>query len=295
MKNFTIKYGLKNFFKCLKYIFIPLGMLCLGAILGLSIALPICQNSLSELFDGLVKSVQDASFDTKALKSEFMSVVSELDWSEPQTALSNIVDKAWLIAALTRCMTALTGLEDLGNTIEGEVETAFSGIFTGVLVFGVFVVLSLIGGYILTRYLIRKELASRSVWKFFVVYFIHGLATLGMTVLGVWLVSFWQLSVFIFPIVFFLVMSMMSMFEAYVVHGWRRIPMKQIVTTKNVGVKLLTDLIIFLIWSVSVTVITAIFNRFAGIIVGIVIFEIAAIVINLNAEAYVKSAVENEL
>ena len=296
MKDFTVKYGLKNFFKCLKYIFVPLGLLCLGAILGLSIAIPLCEQSLSNLFEELVNSAQNATIDTKALRSEFLSVVGELDWGAPKSALESLTDKAWLTTALARCMTALTGLDYSQNgVVSSGVEDAADDVFWGILIFFLFISLAFIGGYILARYLIRKELASRSVWKFFIVYLIHGLATLGMTVLGVWLVSVWQPSVFIFPIVFFLFMSVLSMFEAYIVHGWHHVPMKKIVTTKNVGTKLLSDLIIFLIWVASVAIITAIFNKFAGIVVGILIFEIASIVINLNAEAYVKSAVEKTL
>ena len=294
MKDFTIGYGLKNFLKCLKYIFIPLGMLCLGAILGLSIAIPICQHSLGNLFDAIVNSAQDLTIDTNALRSEFMSVVGELNWSEPQTALQSITDKAWLTAALTRCMTALTGLDSFESTVEGEVEAAFSGIYTGVLVFFFFLILSFIGGYMLTKSLIRKELASRTFWKFIAIYIIHGLITMGTTALGIWLLSVWRLSVFIFSVGFFILISVLSMFEAYLVQGWRKVPAKKIVTTKNVAFKLLSDFIIFLVWAAIVALITVIFNRFAGMIIGIVIFEIASIVINLNAEAYVKSVATDD-
>ena len=71
MKDFTIKYALKNFLNCLKYIFVPLGLLSLAVILGLSLAIPICGQSLSKLFDAVANSVQDATIDTSALRKEF--------------------------------------------------------------------------------------------------------------------------------------------------------------------------------------------------------------------------------
>ena len=295
MNEFKVKYALKNFLKCLKFIFVPLGMLSLGAILGLSLALPLCGESLNKLFEAVSGSAQDATIDTAALRREFFAVVGELDWNAPKTALQSLTDKAWLSAALARCMSALTGLEYSDNgIISSEVDEAASGILTGVLIFSLFIVLAFIGGYILTKSLIRKELASRSVWKFVVVYIVHGLATLGITALGVWLVTLWQPSVFIFPVVFFLLMSVLSMFEAYIVHGMGKIEAKKIVTAKNVRSKLLSDAVIFLVWAASVALITAVFNEFAGALIGILMFEIGTIVMDLNAEAFVKDAVEKK-
>lgn len=295
MNEFKVKYALKNFLKCLKFIFVPLGMLSLGAILGLSLALPLCGESLNKLFEAVSGSAQDATIDTAALRREFFAVVGELDWNAPKTALQSLTDKAWLSAALARCMSALTGLEYSDNgIISSEVDEAASGILTGVLILSLFIVLAFIGGYILTKSLIRKELASRSVWKFVVVYIVHGLATLGITALGVWLVTLWQPSVFIFPVVFFLLMSVLSMFEAYIVHGMGKIEAKKIVTAKNVRSKLLSDAVIFLVWAASVALITAVFNEFAGVLIGILMFEIGTIVMDLNAEAFVKDAVEKK-
>lgn len=295
MKEFTVKYALKNFLKCLKFIFVPLGMLSLGVILGLSLAIPLCGRSLNELFDAVSNSVQDVTIDTAALRKEFFAVVGELDWNEPQSALSSLMDKAWFTEAITRCLTALTGMDYSANAgVLSEIDAAVNGVVTGTLIFSLFVSLAFIGGYILTKSLIRRELASRSVWKFIIVYIFHGVATLGITVLGVWLVTLWKPSVFIFPIVFFLIMSALSMFEAFIVHGWGKLPVKRILTAKNVGTKLLSDLIIFLIWVASVAVITAIFNAFAGVLIGVLIFEISTIVIDLNAEAYVKAVVEKK-
>lgn len=295
MKEFTVKYALKNFLSCLKYIFIPLGMLSLGLILGLSLAIPLCGNSLNELFDAVSNSVQDATIDTAALRKEFFAVVGELNWREPQSAISSLTDKAWFTAAITRCLTALTGNDYTANAgVLSEIDDTVNGVFAGTLIIFLFIILAFIGGYILTKSLIRRELASRSVWKFILVYIVHGLATLGITVLGVWLVTLWQPSVFIFPVVFFLLMSGLSMFEAYIVHGWGKIPAKKILTSKNVGTKLLSDFIIFLAWAAIVAIITAIFNKFAGMLIGVLIFEIGTIVIDLNAEAYVKAVVEKK-
>lgn len=295
MNEFTIKYALKNFLKCLKFIVVPLGMLCLGAILGLSLALPLCGQSLSALFEAVANSAQDVTIDTTALRREFFAVVGELDWNAPKTALESLTDKAWITAALVRCMTALTGLDYAEDgIISSEVDDAVSGVVMAMLIFFLFIAVSFIGGYILTKSLIRKELASRSVWKFIMVYVVHGLATLGITALGVWLVTLWQPSVFIFPVVFFLLMSVLSMFEAYIVHGMGKVKAKKILTAKNVRSKLLSDFIIFLVWAASVALITFVFNEFAGAIIGILMFEIGTIVMDLNAEAYVKAVAEHK-
>ena len=296
MKDFTVKYALKNFLSCLKYIFVPLGLLSLGVILGLSLAIPICGQSLNKLFEVAANSMQDATIDTAALRTEFFAVVGELNWKEPLTAINSLMDKAWFTAAITRCLTAMTGTDYTANAgVLSEIDDTVNGVITGFAIILVFVIFAFIGGYMLTKSLIRKELASRSVWKFILVYVVHGLATLGITALGVWFVALWKYSVFIFPVVFFLLMSILSMFEAYLVHGWHKVPAKKILTSKNIRTKIISDFIIFLVWVAIVAIITLIFKKFAGMLIGVLMFEIATIVIDMNAEAYVKDFVEKKL
>jgi len=58
---------------------------------------------------------------------------------------------------------------------------------------------------------------------------------------------------------------------------------------------LLVNLLIILIAAAFTAIIVAVVNTVTGIFVGLALFEIAAIVIGMNAEAYVKDAVAQKL
>lgn len=80
--------------------------------------------------------------------------------------------------------------------------------------------------------------------------------------------------------------------EAYIVHAWKKTDIKRIVNVKKIFQLFLTDAIILVLVGVSVQLIVLLTNTFTGISVGIVLMEIAFIVISLNAESYVKTFVK---
>lgn len=89
-----------------------------------------------------------------------------------------------------------------------------------------------------------------------------------------------------------IIFGAISLFEAYIIQGFKKVSFQQIVNLKNIGQFLLTNLMIFAI-AMSFTWITQwIFNSIMAMFVGISLFEIAFLVISMNAEAYVKTSCE---
>ena len=72
-----------------------------------------------------------------------------------------------------------------------------------------------------------------------------------------------------------------------IVDSWKKRDIKRIVNVKKIFQVFLTDAIILVLVGVSVQLIVLLTNTFTGISVGIVLMEIAFIVISLNAESYV--------
>ena len=77
------------------------------------------------------------------------------------------------------------------------------------------------------------------------------------------------------------------------IHAWKKTDIKRIVNLKNIFQLFLTDAIILVLVGVFVQWIVLLTNTFAGLSVGIVLMEIAFIVIGLNAESYVKTIVKD--
>ena len=104
--------------------------------------------------------------------------------------------------------------------------------------------------------------------------------------------SVWKPSALISSLVSILLFGFVSLLEAYIVHAWKKVDIKKIVNAKNIFTLFATDLIIFLLAGVCVLLAITLTNFIVGIVIGVVLMEIAFIVIGLNAEAYVKGVLE---
>lgn len=288
-----IKQGIANYFKNLKYFFTPLGTLALGFIFGLSVFIPGVVSSLSALAENVKTVLSDTAVDFTALKNSIVSAVQSLNWDAPIDAIRTMVDSDWLMKTLNDCVGAFVESTDVyiaGLKVAVDAFTADLALYFSAVV--VFVFLGIIGGFFLTKWLIRRNMAKRSLWKYLLNSFIDSLISSTLVALCVWLISVWQPSIFISSVITVSLFGFISLFEAYIVHAWKKVDLKEIVNGKNILKLFATNMIILLISGIMLLIAIAITNVIAGIFIGIVLMEIALIVIGLNAEAYVKSAAE---
>lgn len=291
-----IKNGVKNYLVCLKYILTPLGAMFLGIIIGLSVLIPIAQSCLNELAEEIKAIVQEVEIDPNRLIENLWESITALDWSNPADAISTMFTREWVEKTLVESLNALIfGKHDYTAQIQIAVENASSSLFTGAIVFIVFVAVSVVAGYFIVKAQIRNQIAKRAFWKFAIVAVADCVISLALFILNVWLLSLWTPGIVISSVLSFFIVGAVALFEAYLVHGYKKVAVKKVVTAKNIGLHALTNFLIYLIWFAFTAVITLLLNRLAGIVIGLTLFEIASIVMNLNAESFVKGYAEKTL
>ncbi len=288
-----IKQGIINYFKNLKYFFTPLGTLALGLIFGMSAFIPGVISSVSKFSNEVQTILSDTSIDFSALKDSVLSAIRSLDWGDPWGAVRTMTSSEWLMNTLSGCVSSFVESTDVYALQFSAAITAFtSELAAYVSIVIVFLMLGLIGGFFLTKWLVRRNMAKRSLWKYFLHSFVDSILSATLVSLCAWLIAIWKPGALISTIVSISLFGFISLLEAYIVHAWKKVEMKEIVTAKNVFILFATNLIIFLISVVMVSLVTALTNAIVGVFIGIVLMEIAFIVIGLNAEAYVKGVVE---
>ena len=288
-----IKQGIVNFFKNLKYFFTPLGALALGLIFGLSVLIPGIISSVSTLANEVESILSDTTIDFSALKNSIISTVQSLDWNSPLDAIGTIINSDWLMNTLNDCVGSFVKITEVYATqFKAAVNTFTHNIAECFAKFIVFLGLGLIGGFFLTKWLIRRNIAKRNLWKFLLHSFVDSILSATLVATCVWLLSVWKPSIFISSVISVLLFGFISLLEAYIVHAWKKTDIKRIVNVKKIFQLFLTDAIILVLVGVSVQLIVLLTNTFTGISVGIVLMEIAFIVISLNAESYVKTLVK---
>ncbi len=284
-----IKRGIKNYFVSLKYVFTPLGAFALGIVLGLSIFVPCVISAVSALCDDVVEIVGAVEVDFDSMWAYIVSAVRALDWSNPLEALNTVFTEKWLTDTLNGCLDKLLG----GKTaVEAQIAEAvsvcLSSVLRGAIAFAAFSVLGLVGGFWFTKWIIRRNIAKRGIWKFVLMTLADAVLSAALIVITAWLAAMWWASAFISAVATVLLVGAFALVEAYFVHGRNKVPFKQVVNFKNLFKLLLTNVIVFSI-AFIITIVLVAFNAVAGIFIGVAFIAIAFIVTGLNAESYVKA------
>ena len=277
-----IKRGIKNYFICLKYFFTPLGTLFLGLIIGFSVFLPVCAtafNTMAEEINGVITEIQ---IEPDKLFERLWICITELDWgADAAGALETMFSREWLELTLHKSINSLFGGDYTvyAQQINNSINFAVAQITAGIVVIIFCAAIAAVAGYFLVKFLIRRTNAKRALWKFLLVSLADCAVVVLLFLLNTWLTALCGL----------------SLFEAYAVHAAGKVKFKEVVTLKNLGLLLLTNIIICFLWFALVFVASLILNVIAGFIIGLVLLEIANIVIGMNAESYVKDYVEKRV
>lgn len=285
-----VKQGIKNYFKSLKYFFTPLGTMFLGMMIGFSILLPGIFSAASQLIDSLKQIANNVNLDFNKLINDLWNAVKSLDWNSPSNALSTLFSSQWLNDVLNKILESALGtdFQSFNLQVSTIVDTFIAQVASCVILFVMFWIIGFSSGFTLVKFLIRRDIARRSLFKLLLANFLNSALTSAMVFLSLWLFTLWEYSIIISLIIMLLLVGVFALFEAYLIHGFKKIKLKKIVNAKNAGLYMLTNLLIFII-SICMTVVAVAINVFTGLFVGLALVVIAFIVIELNAEAYVKA------
>lgn len=288
-----IKRGIKNYIKNLKYVFTPLGVMALGIAFGLSVLIPGIIYALQNIAEKISEISGSATVDFNALKNYIADAVGVLDWNSPWEAVGTIFSSNWLFETFNNAINALLPNSEMYIAeITETINYSISIIGASVVIFVVWFFLGFIGGFFLTKFLVRNTIAKRAWWKFFLATLVDWLLVFFVLFMLVWLQSLWQFSAIFVSIFALILIGFASLTEAYLIHGFKKIEFKKIVNIRNVGMLWLTDLIVFMITIALVIIFFSVTNMLVGIFMAIPLIEIASMVNNLNAEAYVKNMSE---
>ncbi|MCM1368169.1 MAG: hypothetical protein NC184_05135 [Roseburia sp.] len=288
-----IKQGLKNYFVSLKYIFTPLGTMFLGMIIGFSVLWSGAVSAVTELVDGIKSITNDVNLDFGVMSSEIWASIKTLDWSAPDQALKALFDADRINDILEVSLKNLLGTDlDAFQDRIFELASAFAAqMIAGIVVFFVFWALGFLAGFALIKVLIRRNVARRSLWKFVLAYALNALFSTALVVACIFAFAVWQNSIYISVVIALLLVGISELAQAYLLYGFKKIGLREVVNLKNIGLYVLTNFLIFVI-SIALTLIVVAINALAGIFVGLSFITIAIIVIGLNAEAYVRDIAE---
>lgn len=281
--------SIKNYFQCLKYFFIPLGTMFLGLLAGVSVLVPGVVSAVNSLVEGISLLSARVELDFTALWSELREIINGLDWDDPVSSMQTMLSVEWLNDTLTHSLNSVLGenISFFSDKMNELISTFVSEIVGCVSVFVFIFSIGFVIGFVLTKLFVRRNIAKRTIWKWFLTNITNAVLTVIMVISGTLFFAIWQPSAFISLLFILIISSIVSLLEAYLVYGRKKVNLCEIVNIKNVFKNITANILIFII-SIIFIVITVRINVLMGIFVGLTIIEIAMCVINMNAESYVQ-------
>lgn len=287
--------GIKNYIVNLRYVFTPLGTLFLGVVIGLSVLIPSLISSVEYVVKEVSALAESTSLDLYAMWNCFLAEIGKLNWSEPFAAIRTVLNAEWLRATFFSCINALVGdVESYREAITDIIHNAVDIVKSGTVAFLVWTAAGFIGGYFLTKYLVRRNVAKRALWKFLLIAFISALLSATLVATCLVMISNLKLGGLWSFILTFMLAGFVSLFEAYVVHGNKQIKPREIINIFNIARLFLSDLIILGVSLLFCFVASVIIKGPVLLFICLPLIEIALIVISMNAESYVKSVAEKK-
>ena len=288
-----IKQSIVNFFKNLKYFFTPLGTLFLGLIFGVFFLYSGFKVQVNQATTEIQMITQETNISINDLKDCVIESFADVPWEDPIEAIKLITSSEWLNGTLKENISnTIDNYQLYASDIENAVVNAVSGYIKYIVIFVVCAIFGFISGFFLTKFLIRRNIAKRNFWKFVLVTMLDSVLTIGVATLSMWLTLLWKPSIIFTSLVGIIIYGFISLFEAYIIHGYKKIPLKQVVNIKNSFLLFISNILIYIISFTISSFVIAITNAFVGVFIALPLVIVGIIVISLNAEAYIKKEVD---
>ncbi len=282
-----ILQGIRNFLKGLKYVFVPMGVLFFGLVLGLSVSLPRMAAILKDFAAQMQQIFGESTLSGSEMMQSLWMRVSELDWSNPLQAVLQVLNRSWLNETLEQCVKPFAEDYDAyAAEVQQLIRAAAEGIVRQAVVVAVFAALGLACGLFLTQWLVRREIARRR-WRNLLpgMLFDAVFATLLLMVCTrVSVKPGWGFAAALAALLLF---GAVSLLEAYLLHGRKVLPFRSVVTVKNCCKLLVSNAAVYVLSAAIVAVAGFVLNGVAGLCIALPLFGVAFFVIGMNAESYV--------
>ena len=288
-----LKISLKNYFKCLVHVFVPLGCIFLGVLFGAYALFGVVTAQLAYIRTEITQLLSGIEADFDELWSFVIGSARELSWDRPLQTIALLLKGEWLTEkiAIFLGMTDADAAKLLGS-VQNILQTVGSELKGGIAVFCVQVMLGVWLGYFVANFFVRRSTVKRGLWKFILVSLLDSFLSATLVAVTVYLLTLWSPGALISSVVSMFLYGFVSLLEAYVIHGRGTIKFKTVVNAKNCFLLQLAQTIIFAISAVIVLLIYLITNWLVALAIGLSVAIIALLVANVNAEAYVVSLTE---
>ena len=288
-----IKKGFFDSLKCLKYYFVPLGILSIFVVLGLSISVSGIVGALKTFFEQVKEIMSAAKIDWEGIWGALIGEFSKLGFFEDfSAALSKLMSQEWITNTLMTVAKAVFGDSVSFEQIGEVLSQALGSIVAFIVIFFAMVVIGIVVGIFVVKLLLRKELTRVKIGKLILYTLLDALFWLAFIIVTNLLSSIASWVSIVILIITILSFTFICLIEGYLFYAIKKVPFKKVVHIKNVLKLYVIELMVFAITAVISVLAILIFKIFVGLYIALPFIEIGIIAIGLQAENYVVNMVD---
>ena len=289
-----IKNGLKNFAKNLKYIVVPLGIIFVFILFGLSSIINGATSAIKTMIDEVKELFDASSLDFISFLKCFGDEFLALDWNDFTGALKTIGSTQWLTETIRKAFEALVSNFNYEEIAQSIMRCVISIVISVVVALVLFVV-GVITAYFVTRGVIYHSTAKTKVSRSILFGILETIGIFAIVTTLILFVILWG------PFIFFALLIVVPAIQcwhlaiAYWKYAYKKVKFTKIFNIKNVALAILTNIII-VIFTCSVAWLFSLFiNNFVMFFIGLSIFEVMLATNSANISSYTKKYVEGGL
>lgn len=287
MKIFKLSF--KNYFKGLKQVFTPIGIILIFGIIAFSVLISGVSNAVQDMMKGVTATIEGYTFDWNEVSGEFYSYFRALDWSNPEATIIQLTDKDFLIASFQTIIHKLYPNIDIDvQTIATLAQECALKILGHILAFVLIFIAGIIVGYFVTRGFIRRDLAHRKWWQAILFSIIDAAILVAAVFLTIKAFETYGQTGIWFVVLILVAMLILSLFEGWLLHGVKRVKLRKVLSIKNIILLLIANVIIIGLGLGTVLLVSLANMIVLTAVLALAIVEVTQVVVTSNAESYVR-------
>ncbi len=296
MKTHMIRNSVKNFAVNSVYIFIPMGIIYLFVLIAIFSFVSAFTSALGGAISQLAVLIKDSAAQSGASVNEFIAYTLEELQGEGDIVeiLKRLVDPQWL-------RSALEGFFGVLNQTSADFEQQFTGIVNNLIsqtvaYIWVAVCLCAVGLSVancVTGVAIRQRTAKRGVKKFIVAHTVVPIVQSIVLVAAVYLLSIIKLYGLLLFAVILLIMSGLSLLNAWLIHNDGTLKLKEVLTAKNILCQLAVSFLALLL-NIVLAILLLMVNPLLAVLIMLPVFIYTINIADVNADSFICTVLENK-
>ena len=290
-----IKKGLLDFLKCLKFFFVPLGIISIFTLMGLVSCVTGISTSVKDFVNGAKEIAGNIHIDWNTIKTTFVNSVIQVYYADGlQAGIKTIASSEWLRNTLGDVLKVAFGDTLSLDQVSELVTTAISGIVMSIVFLFVMFILGIVVGIFVLKLLIRKQLTHIKMGKLILISILDAFFWLLVILLVILLSRINAVLNVIVLVLFILSFGFICLSEGYLFYGIKKIKYRQVMNPINVLKLYAIEILVLAITAVFTLLCVLIFKKVVGIYIALPFVEIGILSISSTAESYVVNLVEKK-